>query len=327
MAQNLTQVSLTGTYGDGTTSLNLASFATFTVSDTSIVTIANPGTLTIQSAGKIWGADVGVTATIEGVSTSVPLHVIASDSGSVAPKMPQLNGHWQALGLSPWGSWWGLQEGAGNAVGSGSTSLTLTATGAPTYAYTLPAWTRKFITLAQATTNNFTLLNVYGSPPNWDATGSMAMMVYGLFPTPSATVIVLGSGNANTTPGGGMSTLVELNTSTIPVLYCSGTTTPGTKPLNDGRVHPVLLVYDKTNSRVKLYTDMEKITGSFGGGLQIANSLTSSMGIGNASVTALNTASGSYSYYTFCTGSVAESLSDDGRASSFLKALGWSLPW
>lgn len=328
MPQNTSQLTATGSYSDSTTQ-NITNTVTWTVSDTSIATVnAANGLVTIQPAGQIWGGTIGVTATLApGTPGTASLIIVASDSGSVAPRMPFEDSQWSALGLSPWGSYWGFQEGAGNPVSSGSNSLTLTAVGVSVYSYSLPNWTRKFVNLAQSTTQRFSLLNSFGPPPNYDCTGSMAMLVYGMFAKPSATSVVMGTGNANLTTGAPVSVLAEILTTGVPQVYCSGSNVAGIQSIADGRVHPVLLVYDKTNLRVKLYTDLEKVTGSVGGGLRLANSTTASLGIGNASVTTLNSASGSYGFFAFCTGSVAESFSDDGIASAFMKSLGWSLPW
>src|SRR5262245_36558233 len=119
----------TGSYSDAHTENDTTDVA-WSVSDTSITTIGlHTGLLTTQPAGKIWGATVGVTATLSpGTPGTASLLVIASDSGSVAPRMPQQDSHWQALGLSPWGAYGGLQEPSGsNVVLSGSAGYTLTA--------------------------------------------------------------------------------------------------------------------------------------------------------------------------------------------------------
>ena len=104
-------------------------------------------------------------------------------------------------------------------------------------------------------------------------------------------------------------------------MNCSGTVTTGINSHVDGRAHPFLAVYDVTNSRAKLYTDLEAITGSFG----VLN-VSPALGMG-ALVSGQTAASASHLYFAVSTGSVAEALSDNGRASQFLKALGWTLTW
>ncbi len=79
---------------------------------------------------------------------------------------------------------------------------------------------------------------------------------------------------------------------------------------------------------MKLYTDLEKITGSFNA-LQVVTSVTASIGIGGFSAPAglITPVSGVFNYYAFTTGTQAENLGDDGQASSFLKTMGWTIPW
>src|SRR4051812_23301994 len=127
MPQNITQFTATGTFSD-TSTVDITNTAAWAVSDSSIVIVgAANGQVTIQAAGKIWGADVGLTATLApGTAGTASLVVIASDSGSVAPRMPQQDNHWVALGLSPWGAYGGCQEPTGTLVLSGSAGYTLT---------------------------------------------------------------------------------------------------------------------------------------------------------------------------------------------------------
>lgn len=119
------------------------------------------------------------------------------------------------------------------------------------------------------------------------------------------------------------------------ILYCSGSTTTGSQSIQDGRAHPLLLVYDKTNSRVKAYSDLEAVTGTFHKTV-IRNSTTASFfwgastqhnpGSGQNPGNAI-AASGNFIWAAACTGSTAEQFSDDGKASKFLKDLGWTVSW
>jgi hypothetical protein len=168
--------------------------------------------------------------------------------------------------------------------------------------------------------------DVVNPPVQFDPTGSFAVLAYAFISGSNSDVQIMGVGSA---AAGGPPTQCVLNirqNNYLPILYCAGATVTGTTAFHHDRVHPLLLVYDKTNSRVKAYTDLEKITGSFNA-LTIVNSLTASVGFGATAAGALVGASGSYTYFAFTTGSQAEQLSDDGKASSFLKTMGWSIPW
>ena len=93
---------------------------------------------------------------------------------------------------------------------------------------------------------------------------------------------------------------------------------------NNERAHPWLLVYDKTNSRVKLYNDLEAVTGTFNALTMVG--ATASMGFGGTPFPRAPV-SGVYLYGAFCTGTLAESFSDNTTASLFFKTLGWNPTW
>lgn len=126
MTQNITQFSATASYSDNTTG-SVTLTANWQTSDTGIASVNSSGVVTINAGGKIWGGDIGITASVGSAFGTGTILVISSDSGSVFPKMPQQDNHWQLLGLSPWGAYGGCQELTGNLVLSGSAGYTLTA--------------------------------------------------------------------------------------------------------------------------------------------------------------------------------------------------------
>lgn len=252
-----------------------------------------------------------------------------TDSGTI--KLPFLPSHYKQLGFQPWTATWNMQDTLGQTSlssfdmwsGKSISGWSMTVNAASAYEYALPNWTRKGLALQATTTSRAFINNVFGPPANFDSTGSMAMLTYGVFKQPTVSSIPLGCGS---TSAAASQALCVVLTTGQPVALCAGGSATGSTSICDGRVHPLMLVYDKTNSRMKLYTDFEKLTGSFNA-LALTTSVTSSFGIGNASNLAATAVSGAYLYTAFATGTLAESLSDDGVASAYLKALGWTIPW
>lgn len=256
-----------------------------------------------------------------------------TDSGSI--KLPFLAHHWAELGLTPWTSTWNLQETLGGNISttdvwSGTNLHAWRASAANvTHAYRVPEWKRRGLNLAGQTSRRMIVINtIAGAFPLWNQTGSLAMMTYAVFGTQAA-----GSSRSimASSPGANRQVMTvaahSIGLNALPAVYCCGAAITGSQALADGRVHPVLLVYDTAGSRVKLYTDLEKITGSYAAMTQLT-SATGVLGMGQPDQPGISlAASGTYVYYTITTGSVAENLSDDGRASKFLKDLGWTVSW
>lgn len=321
MANNIAGMAATGTYSDAFTQ-DLTAQVTWTVSDTSIITIgANTGAITIAGAGLIYGGIVGVTATLApGTPGTSSLIVVPSDSGTVAPRMPMLDAHWQALGLSPWGGWWGCQESSGYLVGSGSAGFTLQAGGMSTLTYrdAVAGWTRRGLTSQSGSVNGAGWSASASIGPNIQTT-STALLGYIKNKTVAGTINVFGwvrDGSVTTAQF-----CIQQKANGIPTVNVSGSATNFTTSHDDGRVHPFLLVLDRTNSRAKAYSDLDKVTGTF----PATAFYDQTKGYGG--VGGFASPSGTLVYMAYCTGSVAEALSDNGRASAFLKALGWSVGW
>lgn len=335
MAQNITQWTATGSYSDLSTA-DITNTAAWTVSDTSIVTVgAANGQVTIQAAGKIWGGDVGVTATLApGTPGTGTILCISSDSGSVAPRMPQQNNHWVALGLSPWGSWWGLQEASGSdtLVGSGSTPFNLTrADGTSAVAGegigvrqggTFVDWLRVGATLSGCAGQR--IFATTGIGPDSGAT-SVAWLAYGQIcqnRTPGAQGFL---GWFHVANSGRVSMAGQNVNPSIGAVRLSSFT--GGKhlvgPLNEDhadRLHPFLLIYNRTTSEVWGATDI--CVGMSGNQVSMADG---DKGIGNRS--SIVTPSSSFVFLACATGALAESLCSHSASADFLSRLGWNVEW
>lgn len=250
-----------------------------------------------------------------------------TDSSSI--KLPFLPSHWAQIGQQAWTATWTMQECASPLatidkwVGISQTAFNLNAGGAVTYENKISNWTRNFIGIAETSGQRF---SAYVSQQMLiDPTGSFAMLLYAQPTAPVATARSLGGIGNNSSLAHATQFAAGVTIATgLPTLYSAGITTTGSVSVTDGLVHPILMVYDKTNSRAKLYTDYEKVTGSFGALSLVAN-ITASISIGGTESSA--GAPSKYCYAAICTGTLAESFSDDGKASNLLKNLGWTITW
>jgi len=315
MAQNISQMTATGTFSDASTS-NITSQVAWSISDTSIVTIGgSTGIVAVANAGKIWGADVGVTATLApGTPGVAAMNVIASDSGSAAPLMPQQNNHWQVLGLSPWGAYGGCQEPTGNLVLSGSAGYTLTPVSVAAqpplqFQVPVPAWLRSSVWIS-GSGGRFNAAAGVGPDPS---VTSMAMLGYIAVAPGAAGVQLFGLGAA----AAGNRLLFSCDSSVGFTGQIDCTFNANIRRLvgplttrHASRVHPFLLVYNKTANETWAFTD-QCLTMSGSAPVQVDGT---KMFGGNNNFCA----SASMVYYASCTGSVAESYANIRRASPFL---------
>lgn len=325
MAQNISQITATGTYTDATTS-DVTMQCAWSVSDTSIVSlVADDGIVTMQAAGKIWGGDVGITATLApGTPGTGTLMIIASDSGSVAPRMPNQNNHWQALGISPWGAWFGCQELTGNLVGSGSAGYSLTASAGGgigvQYGQEMGGgdWIRSGISISGST--GMRVVAPSGTGPN----ASLSLGLLGYVKTAPGATFQNSFGILHTTAGNRRSftsTAVSHNgviaangaNSTFPLVTMSRLT---------DRIHPLLVVHDATNGNTVWATDVS-VYMSGGANDTITND--GDKGFGNTAAAA--SPSASMTWMASVTGSVAESYATLSGSADLLSRLGWNVLW
>lgn len=326
MAQNISQWTATGTFSDASKSDLTLGQATWTVSDSTIATInVGSGAVTIQNAGKLSGGDIGVTASLApGTPGTGSIIVVSSDSGSVAPRMPQQDNHWVVLGLSPWGSYGGCQESTGSLVLSGSVPYTLTpvnvAANPPvTYAQNTPGWTRVGVGMSGSVILRFAAAAGVGPNP---ATDSMALLGYIALGASTGGTQFFGLGAAAGASRIVMTTDTNANSSgQVDVSFNANIrrmTGPFTNQHSD-RIHPFLIVYNRTTNEIWAFSD-QCLTMSGSAPVQVDGT---KMFGGNNAVSA----SGTMVYWASCTGSVAESYASVNGGGNLLQALGWNVPW
>lgn len=309
------QVTVTGTFSDSSTS-DVTAQATFVSDDVTVALVSSPGGLVSYGpGGTIYGGQAGVTASVGSVSSSFIVRIVAADSGS--QRMPLSDVQWTDCGLSPWGSYGGCQEATGSLVLSGTVDGTLVASASPVYQFILPGWSRHALHVMSGTAQRF---STTASIPS--LLGPVAYMCYAQLHNAGVGHVLMGqTGNATTT-----SRLLSTfgNSNSRQGIDCGGTLTTGTVNHRDGRVHPFLMVYDPINLRVKQYTDVEALTGTFTALLDAPVSPV--RGFSQVSTTKA-APSASFVYVAIATGSIVGGLSDDGQASAFLRNLGWSPTW
>lgn len=319
----------TGSYADSSTQ-DLTNTVTWAVSDTSIVTVVPNGgfggTFTVQPAGQVWGATIGVTATLApGTPGTASMLVISSDSGSVAPRMPQQDSHWQALGLSPWGAYFGLQELTGNLVGSGSAGYTLQVGGGSSFTYgaTTPGWTRTGLVMTGSA--GIRAAAASGTGPNVNGT-STAWLCYAQVGPSTVSTPIMGLLGASSGQRGFVETdsqrassgQLNLNAMTRQLALVGPLTMR-----HDDRIHPLVVIANRTTKEVWSFTDQALIMS--GGVTTWFGDDSKGLGAINTSVAAA--ASATFVFFATATGSIVENLCSPLSASAFLTALGWAPTW
>ncbi len=189
---------------------------------------------------------------------SKPLPITAAPSapkdGPATVYVPTTVAEWQALGITPPRSWWLMQEAAGNLddAQTVSTDFDLVPNAAPTYQNARNGWLRKFCGLVDGTAAQRFAIN---DTATWDPnTTSIAFLLY-------AEMVVATVGTRTfMAVCSGVSGAGRLRTNGIVELFHNSVSYPGAYNYVDGAVHPFLIVYDRENSRLKLFTDKEEIT-------------------------------------------------------------------
>ncbi len=324
----------TGTYSDAS-SANVSSQTSWVVSDNSKFVVTTAGTGSAIIGGHLYGANVGITGTIGAVAGTGTVVVVSSDSASFgavpyAIKTPMQDDHWQVLGLSPWGSYWGLQEPSGsNCVSSGSTQLTMVPLRDVSMLRNPAGWVRNGLSVTKA--GQLGTMRTPSYPFNSAALATgVAIMSYSRINV-IASRTIMGQCSGTLTRDGGQTAdmLLKLgsnnNGSGLILDYSgSGGGIGLATPHVDGRFHPLLIVYDPVNSRIKAYSDLDVITGSFPGAIGTGSN---ALGMGWLGENSNGTGDHDHIYFAVATGSVATALSDDGKAAAFLKKLGWTPRW
>jgi len=198
-----------------------------------------------------------------------------------------------------------MQEASGN-LSDSIGSLTFSASGTPSYSNAVSGWSRSAIGTSDGTSGAFTNTT---NPPTAIST-SMAMLGYiRIDTTATERQFMMINGTS--------SHLVQVNVTGAGLLryYVETGNVLGTVNYEGGSVVPILMVYDRTNSRAIIYTNEEKITATYAA----VSAGSTKRWCGTSPPTAL------YLYGAIWTGAAAETLSTDANAKALLEALGWTV--
>lgn len=198
---------------------------------------------------------------------------------------------------------WKFQESSGNNLDSvGSGNLTVTNS---SYQKVIAGWSRFAMggpgTAVTGTLRNLAMANT--------ATTSYLIFAFGRFDTPTASLGAFVSYGSPT---------VQLPAITNKVRLREGGNLLDSTNNHNSTVHPFLLSYNISNSTVKLYTDLEKISITF----------TTSVGTSLSFATANtgDTGSRDFLYAASWEGAAAEVITD-AEAKKLITAFGFSPPW
>lgn len=262
------------------------------------------------------GLDVGLACGTGATDGAVaPTWTIDATSGK---GVPASSAEWAtliselAIGAAP-SSLYLMQEASGN-IADTIGAVPLTASGAGrSYANVISGWSRLALGTADGVAGSFGVASGVG--PNMSTT-SAAMLAYLRIDNATAERSLMAFSTT-------ASDLVQVNVTAtgIPRAYIDAGNTLGVTAHEGGAAIPVLLVYDRTNARARVYTNAEKILPVYG-----AVALDGEKFYGAASGGVAN-ATSRFLYSCWWTGANAEWLSTDANAKSLLQKLGWTIPW
>lgn len=272
-------------------------------------TPSTAGTLAVNVSGS---SNTGYTATSGGNVTvdSAATWSVDATSGIGAPadstEWATINSS-ESLSAAP-DNLWLMQEASGN-LSDSIGAITLTASGTVSYQNAISGWSRYGLGTTDGTAGKWGVSSGTGPDPS---STSVAALLYVRIDNVTTERNLLSltdsSGNLlviNVTAGGLLRAYVDTNNASGGTNYEAGS------------VFPLLFVYDRTNSRARVFTDVEKISPTYGSGT--ADGLKFFGGNSTAVLT------GRYLYGAWFTGSDAEWLSTDANAKALLEALGWTV--
>lgn len=303
------QMTATGTYDIGGPQ-DITTTVTWTSGTPTIATISNG----VGTEGQVTPILIGptlITATLGAVSGNETLTLDTDIDATSTKRVPVNAFQWSMLGYVPTGLWL-CQEGSGNLADSIG-SLTLTANGSPLYNQAVAGWTRTAAAFSQLSNQRFTAAAASGPNP---ATTSVLWLAY--FVSQTAPGGVRGMMHIGANVGIGMSNIGNvLRLSVVGVTADDSTT----NPVADDLVHPLVLLYDRTNTRAMMYTDEAATTGTYNSGATDGNK-----GIGGAGFATGATPALSGAVYLVAFSSTAAEL-NDAAVRTLLQALQWTVAW
>ena len=275
---------------------------------------ANPITVTATTANVTASISTTLAVTCANATTvndsaTTTVNKVSKDATSLI-YVPAAAAEWTALGLTAPADLWLSQEASGNLADTIG-SVTLTANASPSYSNAITGWTRVGVGFAEGTANQRITAGA-GTGPS-PASTSIALLIYVKFLTAAA-------GATRGVCGLGSNLAVQQQSGFQKIrIACVGVNTNGTANYVDGSVHPLLFVYDRTNTKVVVYTDLETFTGTYAAGALDGNKGYGSGG-SITTPTGLNVLFGA-----LYSGASAEALSTQATAKSYLQSLNWTI--
>lgn len=253
------------------------------------------------------------TATITGTNPATWYHGFWEIDATSSKGVPASSASWSdfiaanGVPLSAPSNLWLMQESSGNLTDSIG-GLTLTASGTVSYQNAIPGWTRKGLGTTNGTAGKWGVAS--GSGPN-PSTTSVAVLLYVRIDNATAERGVLCFDDTT-------NDFVTVNVTAAGLLrgYIDTAGTSSVGNYEGVATFPLLYVYDRTNSRARLYTSTEKVSPTYA-----SVSADGAKFFGHTTVPATSM----YLYGCWWTGANAEWLSTDANAKEFLQDLGWTV--
>jgi hypothetical protein len=302
------QMTATGTYSDSSTA-DITDQVTWSSGDTNVGTISNGA----GTEGEVTAVAVGstvITATLGAVSGNETLTIGVNVDATSGKGVPVNEFQWGLTGLTI-ASEWQAQEAAGNLTGTGPAAFNLVANATPLYQQAVTGWTRTASAFNQTAGQRFFVNAGVGPNP-----ASTSVLWFGYMIMQTLPGAVRGVMNV----GGNLGIGLVNGSGNLRLFMASVTVDDSTTiPTTDDVVHPLVVVYDLTNSTVTLYTDEAKTVGTFA----VATDGIKGYGAGifSTSIPAL----GGVLLGAVATGADAEKTST--QVKTFLQNLGWTIPW
>ncbi len=218
----------------------------------------------------------------------------------------------KGLTISAPNSLWLLQEASGNAADSIG-SLTLTATGTPSYEQPATGWTRLGVGFTDNATQHFSVAAASGPNPTTTSSFWLCSVVIRTEPTAARTILGPGRITSSTdeirlmaSPSAGTNRLG---------MRCDAVVTNGVSDHAAG-THFFGCKYDRANSIVVGYSELEKHSGTYSAAI-----LDGTKGFGG--VVAMDAV---YVYACMWSGAAAEAMTD-ANVKALQVARGFSIPW
>lgn len=183
---------------------------------------------------------------------------------------------------------WPCQDsssGLADAIGS----VSLTSAGSVSYSNAVAGWTRLSANLADASAQSFS--STSASLPNI-LTVSQLVIAYVRMPASAPAAARAGPVTLGTIATTRCETYVNTN-GTLGVESTTSHQANGASPMCDGHVHPIVLKCDRTNNVVTMYTELEKVTPTFGAtmtgsGLDLGDAVATTASLGYLYVASFN---------------------------------------